>query len=168
MNTEQVKNYIFETFYAIGQDVYYVDTDELVKFGKNKVGYYQKHVTISRNEYVKLSKHRIIYCLEHGILSNEFYIDHKDHDITNNHPDNLRLCTQSQNQCNAKKRKNCTSIYKGVCVNSEQPGYWKCAIKKDNKYIWIGSFKDEIKAAKAYDDYARRLFGEFAKTNFTN
>ena len=39
-------------------------------------------------------------------------------------------------------------------------------IKKDRVQRRLGSFRDEIAAAQAYDEAARELFGEHARLNF--
>ena len=39
-------------------------------------------------------------------------------------------------------------------------------IKKDRVQRRLGSFRDEIAAAQAYDEAARELFGEHARPNF--
>ena len=50
----------------------------------------------------------------HGVIMNGKGVDHIDHDGLNNQRSNLRLCTQSENNMNQRKRENCTSVYKGV------------------------------------------------------
>ena len=54
---------------------------------------------------------------------------------------------------NKKKRKTfkSTSIYSGV--NKTKNGKYRCSLKINKKTITIGTFKDEIDAAKAYDKY---------------
>ena len=78
---------------------------------------------------------------------------------------NLRLCTQAQNIYNALPRLNCTSKYKGVYRNKKTNRY-HAAIQHKGKKFYLGSFKNEIDAAKAYDKKAKELFGEFAYLNF--
>ena len=36
----------------------------------------------------------------------------------------------------------------------------------NGKKIWVGRFDNEIDAAKAYDETARKYHGEFARLNF--
>lgn len=91
-------------------------------------------------------------------------IDHKDHNGLNNQKSNLRFCTASQNCMNKRKRKNCVSIYKGVCFH-KQHKRWLAHIKKDGKDNHLGYFVTEIDAAKAYNIKAVELFGEFANLN---
>jgi hypothetical protein len=45
---------------------------------------------------------------------------------------------------------------------------WEARIKhkdKTRKQVYLGFFKDEIEAAKAYNRAAEKLFGEFALLN---
>ena len=58
-----------------------------------------------------------------------------------------------------------TSRFKGVCWDKRR-GKWKAYIKKDQVMRNIGMFRDELAAAQAYDEAARELFGEHARTNF--
>lgn len=91
-------------------------------------------------------------------------VDHIDGDGLNNRKSNLRICTRSQNLQNQKPRGG-TSAYKGVCW-CKTVNLWRAYIRKDGKRSYIGYFKDEMKAASAYDRTAKSLFGEFARVNF--
>jgi hypothetical protein len=92
-------------------------------------------------------------------------VDHKNHDGFDNQKSNLRICTTSQNLANQRPQKRkLTSKYKGVSWGSQRKK-WQAAIKQFGKKIFIGRFDDEKKAAKAYNDMAMKLFGEFAYLN---
>lgn len=91
-------------------------------------------------------------------------IDHINGDTLDNRRINLRKCTKRENAWNASKRKGaCHSIYKGVCWDR---GKWVAYICKDGKQTRLGRFALEEEAARAYDERARELFGEYAALNF--
>lgn len=93
-------------------------------------------------------------------------IDHRNGNGLDNRKQNLRFCTHYQNLGNARKRKNCSSKYKGVswCKRTQK---WLSQIMHNYKNIHLGSFDSEIKAAKAYNKAAIKYFGEFACLNFS-
>lgn len=93
------------------------------------------------------------------------YIDHINGNKLDNRKENLRLCSFSQNLMNTRKRKNVSCEFKGVSWGKER-SKWTAMIQINNKRIFLGRFTDKIEAAKSYDIAARKLFGEFAKTNF--
>lgn len=102
----------------------------------------------------------------HQVIMNAKYIDHKNNNRLDNRRSNLRLATQSQNLANrGKYLDDTTSKYKGVSWNINA-GKWRAYIKQNQKQIHLGYFDSEREAAVAYDNAARRLFGEFANTNF--
>ena len=98
--------------------------------------------------------------------------DHRNHNGLDNRKCNLRLCTPAENQWNQKPRQG-ISKYKGVCrlkgkmhKGKQYKDKWRAYIKMHQKTRGLGSFQNEIDAAKAYDKAAKELFGEFANTNF--
>ena len=96
------------------------------------------------------------------------YIDHEDGDGLNNQKYNLRPCTHSENMMNQKKtNKKRTSIYKGVSWD-KRANKWRVYIQVNGKLIYLGLFKIEIDAAKAYDIAAIKYHGEFRNLNFNN
>ena len=90
--------------------------------------------------------------------------DHINHDTLDNRRANLRASTASQNQHNKMAMKNNTSGYKGVYL--EWDGKWRATIAVNRKRFRLGRFTCPVKAAKAYDEAARELHGEFACLNF--
>ena len=66
---------------------------------------------------------------------------------------------------NRKLNSNSTSGYKGVSW-SKRNGRWITNIKINGQNKYVGSFTCLMKAAKAYDAAAIRLFKEFARLNF--
>lgn len=91
-------------------------------------------------------------------------IDHKNGNGLHNYRSNLRECSNSENQHNQKPKRCGSSLFKGVSKSKDNK--YRAQIKLNNKSKYIGSFKSELEAAKAYDAKAKELFGEFARLNF--
>jgi hypothetical protein len=62
------------------------------------------------------------------------------------------------------KRKT-SSRFVGACFEKRY-SRWVVSIEHKGKTYWIGRFKNEVEAAKAYDRAALKFRGEFARTNF--
>lgn len=88
--------------------------------------------------------------------------DHFNHNGLDNQRHNLRVCTRSQNNHNSKPR---TGKYKGVHWHKTRK-IWMAEIKSGGISNFLGYYKIEVEAAKAYDLAAKELYGEFAYTNF--
>jgi len=101
------------------------------------------------------------------IVSHNMFVDHINRKGLDNRKANLRPATATQNSCNRAKYKRPShcSEFKGVsCNKSKKP--WKAQIRVNRKYIHLGSFCDEVSAAKAYDKAANKYHGQFAFLNF--
>ena len=92
-------------------------------------------------------------------------VDHINGDGLDNRKSNLRICTGSQNAMNQRPQSGRTSKYKGVHWHKTK-NKWIASIGINGKVSTIGSFNTELEAAKAYNNEARKLFGEFARVNF--
>ena len=104
------------------------------------------------------------------ILSTTKMVDHKNHNTLDNQKQNLRTCTYSENNRNRRKRKGCSSKYKGVYLNRRN-NRWYAQIRMrdifDQSFVkHLGYFEDEEEAAKTYDRAAKEGYGEFACLNF--
>lgn len=121
-----------------------------------------------------IKMHRLIM----GVSDPSISIDHANGNTLCNERFNLRIATNSQQAQNRKQFSCSSSTYKGVHVSKERKDRkttnisdeyyisYRVRIRVGGKKINIGSFKNEIDAAKAYDKAARQHFGEFARVNF--
>lgn len=91
-------------------------------------------------------------------------IDHKDGNGLNNRRDNLRPATQSQQTANCSKRTNVltASRFKGVSKSGER---FYAYVRINGKRKHLGTYSTEAEAALAYDEAAKKHFGEFASLN---
>jgi hypothetical protein len=111
----------------------------------------------------KILMHRLVMQPKEGEL-----VDHRNHNSLDNQRHNLRNCSCQENNRNHKLRlKNKTSQYKGVCW-FKPARLWVAQITVNYKRICIGYFKDEIEAARAYDEAALKYHGTYAFVNFSD
>lgn len=106
--------------------------------------------------------HRVIWAMETGQWATNV-IDHIDGDPANNRIANLRSATTAEN--NRNKANHGRSRFRGVSWRARQ-SIWVSAIKTNKKVTFLGCYKDEEDAARAYDVAAIEQHGNFARTNF--
>jgi hypothetical protein len=107
----------------------------------------------------KVRMHRQIMRVSYGII-----LDHIDGNGLNNQKSNLRICTTSQNQMNSSKRKDNTSGFKGVRWHKKTKK-WEARIWVNNKWKYLGHHVTPEVAACAYNEAAKKYYGEFANLN---
>lgn len=106
--------------------------------------------------------HSLVWFYHHGYLP--VRIDHKDLDTRNNHIENLRPCSNAQNQYNSARKINNKSGAKGVvfhpkCVNKP----WQAKIVSAGKVISLGYYASVEEASAAYFRGAEVVAKEFAR-----
>ena len=115
----------------------------------------------------KTGKEKLIYMHQKIIeVPQGMVVDHINHDGMDNRRANLRPATRAQNIRNRKKFANSSgSKYKGIYFR-KRTRKWEVLITFERKKIFLGCFRDEIEAAKAYDRAARKYHKDFASLNF--
>jgi NUMOD4 motif/AP2 domain len=108
--------------------------------------------------------HRLVGVTFFGVKA-DLEVDHKFHHLSDFI--NLRPATHQQNTWNMKPQREGASRYKGVFWRKSRQK-WKAQIAKDGRSKFLGHFKREKDAARAYDRAAAIAFGEFAYLNFKN
>lgn len=121
---------------------------------------YAVHTKRIKNKIKQYLVHRMIL----GLTDSKIKVDHINGNKLDNRKSNLRIATTQQNGMNRTKIKKFTSKYKGVGWNKRNKK-WRAIIYLNNKCIYIGAYKTELEAAKAYNKKAKELYGEFAKLN---
>lgn len=129
------------------------------------------HVVLdSGNYYARTNVNRVSVPLHRfilGVTNPCILVDHRNHKTLDCRRKNLRLCDHSQNSQNRSKTKQPTvSKYKGLSFDPKGKRPWMAQLICRGKRIYLGVHSTEIEAAKAYDEGAKKYFGEFACLNF--
>lgn len=108
---------------------------------------------------VLLSMHRLL--MSNEITKSRPFVDHINGNGLDNRRVNLRAVSHQENSFNYKSSR----LYKGVVLLKS--GRYNARIKHNRKQRSLGCYSTPEEAAKRYDEEAKKLFGEFAKLNFT-
>lgn len=139
-----------------------------------------KYVCATRNiktEYSSVTEriylHRLIVHRDLVSCTRCEQVDHIDRDRLNNRRSNLRICSAIQNRANvaAKNGKRFKGVFdQGKYRKLSKPfrSYLDCKSRGQQRRKYLGYFKTEEEAARAYDREAKRVYGEFAFLNFPN
>lgn len=162
-NFTLTKEYLHQVFeYRDGHLYFKKQTGNRIKIGEKagsltSAGYFC--TTIYKKPYLI---HRLIYMMFNGFITDQ--IDHIDGNKQNNKIENLRLASNTQNQHNAKMRKDNNSGFKGVYWQ-KSTNKWAVSVSVNKKRLYFGCFKDielaELVAIEARDKY----HGKFARHN---
>jgi hypothetical protein len=151
-----------------GKHFLLIDDDDFEKvskykwcISKNDKKFYVLTNVTTNNKQKKLYIHR--YIMSKNNIDN-LLIDHINHNTLDNRKQNLRVVTPTQNCNNTSSRTGSTSVFLGVSWY-EREKHWRTQITVNKKASTVGTFKDEIEAAKAYNKAAIKHFGEYANLN---
>jgi hypothetical protein len=102
-----------------------------------------------------------LYQLFIGPIPEGMCVDHIDRNGLNNKLENLRLATTAQNVANRGPWKN----KKDKGIRKTKSGKWLVQTTFQGKLVYLGRHVTKKKALEAYNNYAKKKFGNFAVLN---
>lgn len=102
--------------------------------GKQKINGVWKNINL----------HRFLMDCPDGMV-----IDHLDRNTLNNRKNNIRVCTNLENQQNKGIYQRSLNKLKGAYYRTDGD-YWYSTLVMNKKHIWLGVFKTELEAHTAY------------------
>lgn len=114
-------------------------------------------IVVCHNNNKSLLLHRLVIGAKPGQT-----IDHINGNPLDNRKSNLRFCTHAQNMQNRVSL--IGQKYKGIYFCKTRNN-WVAQISINNKTKNIGRFETDKQAALAYNEYAKKYHGKFAKLN---
>lgn len=137
-------------------DIYFIYYNE-------KTGYFLCYSKIDKTA-LPIYLHRLIGKIPYGQVG-----DHINGNVFDFRRTNIQAISQKDNTRKQKKTaiykgKQTSSIYKGVCWNKKLQK-WYSSIRVSGVLLNLGNYPDPQVAATVYNNFAKRLFGEFTNLN---
>jgi hypothetical protein len=129
---------------------------KILKPWLNSMGYQVVKLTVDGFP-IRFMVHRLVCAAFHG--ESDLTVDHIDRNPLNNNAENLRWVSQGENNHNRLHKK---SGYRGI---SMQRNKYAAYGSEGHRTIYLGKFETEEDAAKAYDNYASKKYGNLAIIN---
>lgn len=108
--------------------------------------------------------HRLVWQYHTGKVPTA--VDHINGNTGDNRIENLRECTNAQNQYNSRKKLSNKAGFKGVVFHPKcKSKPWQAKIAASGRVHSIGYFATPEEAHAAYAAYAPKIAGEFARAN---
>ena len=159
LTQQQLKEYLE---YRDGHLWWIKKSARCIKIGQQFGSYHDKGYRQGWFKGKMYKEHRLIWLIVYGRLPDKD-LDHINGVKDDNRIGNLREATKSENLYN-KKGIGGSSKYKGVSFNKQLQKYVAYASLNKKRYH-LGTFECEIAAAKAYDEFANRNFGNYKRIN---
>lgn len=143
--------------------------DKVTKVSDVDIEFATKYKWYYAGDYAKNNKlgflHRnILEIMLGGKIPKHLEADHINRDKLDNRRENLRLATPAENRTNYAGNIG-KSGFRGV-KQGKGRSKWRADIQIKGKKVLIGgSYTSPIEAAKAYNERAKEVFGEFAYLN---
>lgn len=130
-------------------------------YWRDQRGYeYAQRVVKKNGKQRQILMHRFIL----DITDRHVLVDHEDHNGLNNRRSNIRVADHKRNQYNRGSNPGTSSRFKGVSWD-RSAGKWAVRYQVNKVRHYLGTFDDEIEAARAYDTAVAALHGAFARPN---
>lgn len=137
------------------------DAESVLAAGHWSAKPHRRTVYVRRNINLPDGSRRKQYL--HTFLTGWALVDHRNGNGLDNRRENMRSASNAENGANRCAVS--SSGFKGVDWRSVKRR-WRARITIDGQQIHLGTFLVPEEAARAYDEAAARLFGEFARLNF--
>ena len=142
-----------------------VDPDDYDKLAADKWHLFENRNM--NNFYAARTEYRRNVFMHRRIMNapKDALVDHINRNGLDNRKKNLRIVTNQQNCWNSDRGINTgSSKYKGV-RRDKRYGTWSARIRHNGTYVHLGTFSTEIEAARAFDNAAQLLRGQYAVLN---